>query len=264
MIERIIVAVGDIHGCLEEFDELLKKIQYNKNQMRLVLLGDLLDRGPDPVGCVRRARELDVECIMGNHEEKHLRWHKHQKKLAETGKANPMKPMAPAEAAANEALNDQDWTWLKALPVKLHIGDNWWAVHAGCEPKYTLAKQNSAQIMRVRYVNQAGTGIALGPNLSQPEGTEYWDQQWKGPESLIYGHCVHDLNYPRITKVSEDVSCVGIDTGCCFGGHLTAALFQKEFPLGADGGSIYKAQRYSLQYIQVKAKQKYFAGYGEE
>lgn len=263
-MERIIAVVGDIHGCLEEFDELLKKIQYNKNQMRLVLLGDLLDRGPDPVGVVRRVRELNVECIMGNHEEKHLRWHKHQKNFEETGKANPMKPMAEAEAKANEALNDQDWTFLKNLPVKLHIGDNWWAVHAGCEPRYTLEKQNKSQIMRVRYVDEKGIGKALGPNLSQPEGTVYWDQQWKGPESIVYGHCVHDLTHPRITNVSQDVSCVGIDTGCCFGGHLTAALFQKEYPLDTDGGSIYKAQRYSLQYIQVKAKQKYFAGYGED
>lgn len=261
-MERIIVAVGDVHGCIEELDELLKKIQYNPAQMRLVFLGDLLDRGPEPVACVRRVRELGVECIMGNHEEKHLRWHKHEKNRERTGKANPMKPMAEAEAAANAALSDQDWTWLKALPVKLHLGDNWWAVHAGCEPKYTLEKQNPSQIMRVRYVNEKGTGIALNPDKSQPEGTVYWDQQWKGPESLIYGHCVHDLKHPRITNVSMDVSCVGIDTGCCFGGHLTAALFQKDYPL--KGGSTYSAQRYSLTYVQVPAKQKYFAGYGDE
>jgi predicted phosphodiesterase len=120
-MERVIVAVGDIHGCLEEFDELLKKLQYKKEQMRLVLMGDLMDRGPDPVGCVRRARELGIECIMGNHEEKHLRWHRHEKKRLDTGKPNPMRPLAPEAMEANEALSDQDWTWLKALPLKLHM-----------------------------------------------------------------------------------------------------------------------------------------------
>lgn len=263
-MNRIIVAVGDVHGCIEELDELLKKIQYNPAQMRLVFLGDLLDRGPEPIACVRRVRELQVECIKGNHEEKHLRWHKHELNRAKTGKANPMKPMAEAEAAANAALSDEDWAWLEALPLKAHIGDNWWAVHAGCEPKYTLERQNPSQIMRVRYVDEKGSGKALNPDKSQPEGTVYWDERWKGPESIIYGHCVHDLTHPRITNISPDVSCVGIDTGCCFGGHLTAALFQNEFVLDADGGSVYRAQRYSIQYVQVPAKQKYFAGYGDE
>jgi len=261
-MERFPVVVGDVHGCIEELDELLKLIQYDPAKMRLIFLGDLLDRGPDPVGCVRRVRELGAECIMGNHEEKHLRWHKHEKNRELTGKANPMKPMAEAEAKANTALSDQDWTWLKALPVKLDLGHDWWAVHAGCEPRYTLHKQNSSQIMRVRYVDEKGIGRALGPNLSQPEGTEYWDMQWKGPESIIYGHCVHDLVHPRTTHVDLNVSCVGIDTGCCFGGHLTAALLTDEYPL--EGGSTARYNRFSCQFVQVKAKQKYFAGYGED
>lgn len=261
-MERMIVAVGDVHGCIEELDELLKTIQYDPRVHRLVFLGDLMDRGPEPVACVRRVRELGVECIMGNHEEKHLRWRKHEKNRERTGKENPMKRMSDSEKADNEALSDADWTWMKALPLKLHLGDNWWAVHAGCEPRYTLDKQSASQIMRVRYVDERGVGKALNPDKSQPEGTVYWDQQWKGPESIIYGHCVHDLRHPRITNISTDVSCVGIDTGCCFGGHLTAALFQKDF--GLPGGSVYSSQRYSLMYVQVPAKRMYFAGYGDE
>jgi bis(5'-nucleosyl)-tetraphosphatase (symmetrical) len=261
-MERIVVAIGDIHGCLEEFDELLKVIQFNKEKMRLVLLGDLMDRGPDPVGCVRRVREMDVECIMGNHEEKNLRWHKHQKKLAETGKANPMKPMSEADAKANEALTDADWTWLKALPIKIDLGNNWWAVHAGCEPKYTLAKQNPSQIMRVRYVDEKGTGKALGPNMSQPEGTVYWTEQWRGPENIVYGHCVHNLIDPRHDYFpygsSSGVHCLGIDTGCCFGGNLTAAFFK---PIS---DRLHVEGDLDLEFVQVKAKKKYYAGYGED
>jgi hypothetical protein len=260
-MERITIAVGDIHGCLEEFDELLKKLQYNKNQMRLVLLGDLMDRGPDPVGCVRRARELDVECIMGNHEEKHIRWNKHEKNKALTGKANPMKHMSEADAKANSDLNDQDWTWIKRLPVKLELGLNWWAVHAGCEPRYTLAKQNPAQIMRVRYVDERGIGKALGPTLDQPKGTVYWTEQWKGPESIIYGHCVHSLVDPRLDVPVEGVDCIGIDTGCVFGGHLTAAIVEQR-PIIAEGIT-HPSNYINVEYVQVKAKKTYYAGYGE-
>lgn len=256
-MDRMVVAVGDVHGCLEEFDELMKLISYNKNQMRLVLLGDLMDRGPDPIGCVRRARELDVECIMGNHEEKHLRWLKHEKKRLETGKVNPMKPMAPAESAANQSLSDQDFTWMKNLPWKMHLVGSWWAVHGGCEPRYSLEKQNPAQVMRVRYVNESGAGMALNPDKSQPEGTVYWAEKWKGPESIVYGHCVHDLKQVRLDEF-DAVQCLGIDTGCCFGGHLTAVMFD-EVMQGEEATG-----RFHLELAQVKAKQKYYHGYGEE
>jgi bis(5'-nucleosyl)-tetraphosphatase (symmetrical) len=247
-MERIVVAVGDVHGCIEELKELLKTIQYNKNQMRLVFLGDLMDRGPDPVACVRKVRELDVECIMGNHEEKHLRWRKHEKNRQLTGKANPMKPMSAADMLANEQLSDQDITWMKSLPLKLNLGDNWWAVHAGCEPRLPLAKQIPAQIMRVRFVNENGMGQSLNPDKSQPEGTVYWTEQWKGPENIVYGHCVHDLKNPRYDIIAGYGACLGIDTGCCFGGHLTAVMFNEP----------------DWDIVQVKAKQKYSAGHGDE
>lgn len=256
MSERVTVAVGDIHGCLEEFDDLLKKIQYNKNQMRLVLLGDLLDRGPDPVGVVRRVRELDVECIMGNHEEKHIRYRKHQKAMLETGKPNPMKHMAHDAVIANEKLNDQDWTMLKNLPLKLDLGNNWFAVHGGCEPRYSLADQSPRQIIRVRYVDERGIAVALNPDKSQPENTVYWTEQWKGPESIIYGHCVHSLTDVKMDYYFDGenhVKCLGIDTGCCFGGKLTAAFFRPDPEYGM-----------TFDYVQVKAKKKYYEGYGDE
>lgn len=260
-MERLTVVVGDIHGCIEEFNELLKTIQYNPSQMRLVLLGDLMDRGPDPVGCVRRARELGVECIMGNHEEKHLRWHRHEKKRLQTGKPNPMKAMSDPERLANEALNDQDWSWLKNLPMKLDLGFNWWAVHAGCEPRYPLDKQDPRQIMRVRYVDENGVAQALNPDKSQPEGTVYWDQLWKGPESIVYGHCVHDLKHCRWDN-SDARTCLGIDTGCCFGGHLTAAFFENKVKVSDESYASWNHYRVST--VQVKARQKYFAGYGDD
>ena len=190
---------------------------------------------------------MGIETLKGNHEEKHVRWRKHEEKRAKDGTPNPMKQMSEADAAANAALTDQEMSWMRDLPLKLNLGNNWWAVHAGCEPTRTLAKQNPAQIMRVRYVDEQGRAVALGPTLDQPEGTVYWDTQWKGPESIIYGHCVHDLSTVRITNLVHDVFCIGIDTGCCFGGHLTAAFLEPDV----------------TSFIQVKAKKKYYEGHGE-
>lgn len=253
-MERVTVLVSDIHGCLEEFDELLKVIEYdqfNKDQMRLILLGDLFDRGPDPLGCIRRARELNLECILGNHEEKHIRWNKNQNRFIRTGEPNLMKRMSDVDIQVNESLRDDDWEWVRSLPLKLDLGLNWWACHAGMEPCYSLHNQRSSQIMRVRYVDQNGKAKSLNADKSQPEGTVYWDELWKGPESIVYGHCVHDLCNPRIS-VRDNVSCIGIDTGCCFGGKLTA-LFLKDVN-----------NKFETSFVQVQAKKKYYAGYGDE
>lgn len=245
--DRISVVVGDVHGCVDELKELLNALQFNKQQMRLVFLGDLVHRGPDTLGVVRKVRELDVECIMGNHEEKLLRWRKHEANNKLTGQKNPMKEISVAEQFANESLSKDDLTWMKSLPLKLNLGNNWWAVHAGCEPRLPLAKQIPAQIMRVRFVNKDGMGLSLNPDKSQPDNTVYWAEQWAGPENIVYGHCVHDLKEPRLDHKLGG-ACLGIDTGCCFGGHLTAVLFRSS----------------GMEFVQVKAKRKYSAGHGDE
>lgn len=247
-MERIVVAVGDVHGCVDELKELLNTIQFNKQQMRLVFLGDLVHRGPDTLGVVRKVRELDVECIMGNHEDKLLRWRKHEVINKLSGKKNPMKEISATEKFANESLSEDDLIWMKSLPLKLNLGNNWWAAHAGVEPGVSWDKQIPSQVMRVRYVDKNGRGVSLNADKSQPEGTVYWTEQWKGPENIVYGHCVHDLKNPRYDITAGYGACLGIDTGCCFGGHLTSALFHNN----------------RIEIVQVKAKKIYCEGHSSE
>lgn len=73
-LPRRLFAVGDIHGCLDEFNALLDTIQYDyASGDRLVLLGDLVAKGPDSSGVVQRARELNAWCVRGNHDDKVVR-----------------------------------------------------------------------------------------------------------------------------------------------------------------------------------------------
>ncbi|HEX8909086.1 MAG TPA: metallophosphoesterase, partial [Anaeromyxobacteraceae bacterium] len=58
------IVVGDVHGCLEELDELLRLVELRPGFDRLVFVGDLLDRGPDSLGVVRRARELRARSVL--------------------------------------------------------------------------------------------------------------------------------------------------------------------------------------------------------
>lgn len=243
-MEKTVIVIGDVHGCIDELDELLRYLQYNKETERLVFLGDLMDRGPDPVGCVRRVRELNAEMVMGNHENLHIRWRKHEKTRELTGKKNPMTAMKEADKVHSMNLSDDDLEWMKNLPYKIDLGNNFHAVHGGMEPRRPFEYQEPAQMMRVRYVNQKGFGVALNPDLTAPEGSVYWTEVWEGPQSIVYGHCVHSLSDYRL-DMKDNLMCLGLDTGCVFGGKLTAAIFRP-------------GQYFLPLFVQVDARQTYY------
>lgn len=217
------IVIGDIHGCLVEFQELLVLVGFHQGEDRLVLVGDLMDRGPDPVGCVRLAQELSAECVLGNHEESHIRWRKHEERRAATGKKNPMKPFPAIRAEQNAALSEQDVEWFRSLPTMLEIAPNLIVCHAGMEPMVPAYQQGSA-VIRVRYVDSTGKMVSIDETtLEQPANSVYWTTQWAGPESVIYGHAVHSFENPRVDRF-EGGACYGIDTGVVYGGRLSAAI----------------------------------------
>lgn len=68
-IKRLIV-VGDVHGCLDELKELLGKCEYSQQDGdRVLLVGDLVNKGPYSAEVIRFAREQDMLCIRGNHDD---------------------------------------------------------------------------------------------------------------------------------------------------------------------------------------------------
>jgi hypothetical protein len=218
------LVIGDVHGCLEELDELLDRAEHRAPD-RVVMLGDLLDRGPDPVGVVRRARALGAECVFGNHEDKHVRWAAHEaRRRADPGYRNPMRSMSPAEQEANAALSAEELAWLAELPAWIDLGAGWLAVHAGFEPGRALERQSRACMARVRWVDARGRMKGGDDPRVQPADTSLWSERWAGPRSVVYGHHVLGLEAPRVDRPAPGVECWGIDTGCCFGGRLTALV----------------------------------------
>ena len=236
-----IIVIGDVHGCLDEFRSLLALVSYERGRDRVVQLGDLMDRGPDPVGCVRFAREQGFEVVRGNHEDKHVRWRRHEQTRGK--KANPVKGIQAVRAEQNLALSDEDMGWLASRPLMVPLRDRLVAVHGGLEPAFSLAGQSNA-VVRIRYVNTAGrmVGFSNG-SLEQPTETVFWSTRWAGPESVVYGHAVHSLTKPRIDRFEGGV-CYGLDTGCVYGGSLSAAIF-------TDGNS-------EPEFARVKAKEVYY------
>lgn len=70
--------VGDLHGCRSQLDALLLENDFDKQNDLLISVGDLIDRGPDSVGCLQLLEEPWFRCVRGNHEEMALQaLHRH-------------------------------------------------------------------------------------------------------------------------------------------------------------------------------------------
>src|SRR4051812_12415265 len=96
------VVIGDLHGCYDEAVELLRALSVTPTD-RVIFAGDLVDRGPKPRECVELA--MQHECILGNHEEKHLsqRW-------------RPAFALSDDHRRTREALDDRHYDYFAKLP----------------------------------------------------------------------------------------------------------------------------------------------------
>ncbi|HET9598695.1 MAG TPA: metallophosphoesterase [Anaeromyxobacteraceae bacterium] len=237
------IVVGDVHGCLEELDELIRVVELRPGFDRLVFVGDLLDRGPDPLGCLRRARELHAECVVGNHEDKHLRWARHEAlRRSDPTHRNPLRPFGPERMAQHARLGPDDLTWLSALPHVLRLDGRWGVVHGGLSPRRRFDHQLRDEVIRMRLVDGAGH-VAAAPRGELPPGLAHWATRWPGPESVAYGHHVHGLEVPRVDEPAPGVRCVGLDTGCVYGGRLSALVLPAEEIVSVTARQAYAARR---------------------
>lgn len=215
--KRRTLVVGDIHGCREELELLLKKADFRVGRDRLVLCGDLVDRGPDSAGVVRLARELKAISVLGNHEEKHLRYRKHEARVqAEPGYKNPMYLSHPE---AYHGLSESDWAYLKAMPLVVDIGDKVTVVHGGFS-KDSPRWRPLLKSCRVRYVDPVTRRFSPSKDgISHTEGTVFWSKVYRGTKNVIYGH--HVVSEARKEYRADGIWTLGLDTGCCFGRELT-------------------------------------------
>ena len=215
-MERIIV-VGDVHGCLEELDELLKLVSFTQGRDRLIFAGDLVDRGPASAGVVARVCELKAECVMGNHDE----WYVRKAKNLVTPNSKPMKPN-PKKDAVFTQLSAEDLKWLSSLPYYIRLDPETVVVHAGLAPGVAMPHQRPSDMLRMRYLERAtGKMWNLGSATPMtPAVAAYWTEVWTGPEDVVYGH--HPSKTDTVLTENNGVRCWGIDTGCCFGNKLTA------------------------------------------
>lgn len=235
-----VIAVGDVHGCREELQLLLQTVDYRQGRDRCVVVGDLVDRGPDSRGVIRLCMERGLEATMGNHDEKHVR---HARKMALSPDSR-VGFRTEEERNFHTTLSPEELRWLSSLPDWLRLGPSLVAVHAGVLPGIPIEKQSQRVLHRCRYVERrpGKDGVERwemarmkiveterGNGFLRPRGSSWWTEQWEGPDSVIYGHNVmttHRLDYFVDGLTGFTGYCLGIDTGACFGMTLTAAVWE--------------------------------------
>ncbi|MFO8027339.1 MAG: metallophosphoesterase [Opitutales bacterium] len=195
------IAIGDVHGCADEFEELLNALELQPED-RVIQLGDLVNRGPDSHGVLELVREYKVEAILGNHELRLLRSRRKGGKSLLKGYDHP----------TIKALTAEDWDYLGALPkFKYGATDEVVMVHGGFMPDRPWRSQDVDTVTKLQVIDKKGNAA----KRSDAPDAKPWADFWAGEPFVVYGHT------PR-PKVLERPGSIGIDTGCVYGGHLTA------------------------------------------
>jgi bis(5'-nucleosyl)-tetraphosphatase (symmetrical) len=235
---------GDIHGCLDECKTLLDKVNYDPATDRVCLLGDLVDRGPYSAAVVRFARLNGFEAVVGNHDEKYVRYWRHEQRRAKNqGLINPMTKFAESETKMEvfNSLNEEDLHFLSQLSPYISLDEHTVLVHAGLMPGVPLQRQRFEVMTHIRYLDRdTNKMLPIRPDFSQPPNSYFWSEKWSGAQSVIYGHNVHSLTDVKIDEPSPGVRCYGIDTGVCFGGRLSCLIYP------------------AMEIVQIQAKREYY------
>lgn len=254
--------IGDVHGCWLELQELIKKLGYEitikngRHQVfhpdgrRLVFVGDLVDRGPDSPAVLNFVGDLVEQeqalAVMGNHDDKLLRKLNGHKVKVQHGLETTMEQL---EGRSEEEI-EKFRLFLEKLPSHYLLDEGKLVVaHAGLKEEYHGRNSGAVRSFAL-YGATTGKLDAEG----YPERLD-WAADYMGKALVVYGHTPQEEPY----WINHTVN---IDTGCVFGGRLTALRYPELQTLSVPAKRQYSNYRRSLKreentdirYIDVSKK----------
>lgn len=233
------IIVGDVHGCSAELRTLLDRVGYVRGSDTLVFVGDLVARGPDSLGVLDVVRESGGIIVRGNHEDRLLAW-RHAMLARARGEFALAPDLGRLHNEVAHSLRTEDWELLESTPVTHFLESNQTlVVHAGLVPGIPLEQQDPRIMMRIRSVGDRGEARDHG-------GATPWGARYMGPPHVVFGHAAS-------LDAQLHPFATGIDTGCVYGGYLTAMVLEEgQVPPPV-------AERMSVL-ISVPARRRYFDG----
>ncbi|MFE6665211.1 polynucleotide kinase-phosphatase [Streptomyces sp. NPDC057697] len=209
--------IGDIHGCSSELESLLGKLGYvdgaHPDGRTAVFVGDLVDRGPDSPGVLRRVMGMVSQghalCVPGNHENKLGRYLKGRKVQHTHGLAETIEQL-DREDEKDPAFRERVREFIDGL-VSHYVLDGGALVvcHAGLPEKYH-GRTSGRVRSHALYGETTGETDEFGLPVRYP-----WAEDYRGRAAVVYGH----TPVPRTSWINNTIC---LDTGAVFGGKMTA------------------------------------------
>lgn len=214
--------VGDIHGRLDLYDALIAAIEEDDRlaapaDTRIVLLGDLVDRGPDSAGVIARTRQwqerVKLRVLAGNHEEmfltafkkpealRHFLKHGGRETMLSYGLSTKQFATLDIEelfALLPRLVPEADREYVAGFETMIRAGD-YVFVHAGIDPARPLDEQKRSDLLWIR--------------------ERFLDHVGPLEKVVVHGHTIFD-------RVMDCGNRIGIDTGAFRSGVLTALVLE--------------------------------------
>ncbi|MBC8063985.1 MAG: polynucleotide kinase-phosphatase, partial [Chlorobia bacterium] len=236
--------IGDIHGCFEELSSLLSTLGYRVEEQapesleegastrhwesmqwfqvecpenrRVVFLGDLVDRGPDSVRVLKLAMSMvaagQALCVPGNHDDKLLRKLSGKDVRLTHGLAETWEQLL----AEPEEFRQQVGKFLRTLIGHYWLdGGNLAVAHAGMKDEMQGRSSGQARSFGL-YGETTGETDEFGLPIRYN-----WAAEYRGKAHVVYGH----TPVPEAEWLNRTIN---IDTGCVFGGKLTALRYPEK------------------------------------
>jgi protein phosphatase len=232
--------IGDIHGCCDELEGLLERLGYERRTMpaaddiwgercyrhpdgrKAIFLGDLVDRGPRVLDTLRLVCNMvstqNALCVPGNHDVKFLRklWGKNVQ--ITHGLDKTLAEFDALSEEIREPFRQAAIDFIHGL-VSHYVLDGGKLVVAHAGMPRTMQGRGSGKVRKFAlYGETTGETDEFGLPIRHN-----WAADYRGPATVVYGH----TPVPAPEWLNRTVN---IDTGCVFGGRLTALRYpEKEF-----------------------------------
>ena len=234
--------IGDVHGCQDELEALLAELGYtigrdqegraigaHHDGRRAIFVGDLVDRGPDTPGVLRLVMGMvaagDAFCVPGNHEDKLLRALRGRNVQVTHGLADSLAQLA----AETEQFRAAAERFMDGL-ISHYVLDGGRLVvsHAGLTERYQGRASGRVRQFCL-YGQTTGETDEYGLPVRYP-----WAQEYRGEAMVLYGH----TPIP-VPEWINNTLC--LDTGCVFGGRLTALRYPERELVSVPAAKVYYA-----------------------
>lgn len=233
--------IGDVHGCLDELLELLGRLGYSvqvdesgnavdavhPEDRRVVFVGDLVDRGPSTVGVLRLAMGMTAAghalAVPGNHEAKLIRALDGRAVQVSHGLERTLAELADEPEEFRVAVRE----WCRGLVSHLVLDDGRLVVaHAGLKEAYHGRASGRVRSFAL-YGDTTGETDEYGLPVRYP-----WAEEYRGRAMVVYGH----TPTPTLDWVNNTLC---LDTGCVFGGRLSALRYPERETVGVDALAVH-------------------------